>query len=32
VFVGLIGLQAAVTPMGLRSTRVVEAPPRKEML
>jgi osmoprotectant transport system permease protein len=32
VFVGLIGLQAAVTPRGLRSTRVVEAPPRKEML
>ncbi|MGH3001138.1 MAG: ABC transporter permease [Gaiellaceae bacterium] len=31
VFVGLIGLQVAVTPRGLRGTRV-EAQPRKEML
>jgi hypothetical protein len=32
VFVGLIAAQTAVTPRGLRRTRVVEGQPRKEML
>ena len=32
VFLGLFGLQVAVTPRGLRRTRVLTDQPRKELL